>query len=355
MASTAWNPYIRMLLLTFGGALALGLAFVVAMNPYGNLPKLLFKRHVIMDSAQRFQYPSIIRSGEFDSAVVGTSSARLLPPQQLDAVFGGHFANLAINDSRAWEQTQVTSLLLRQVAKPRTIIFGLDWVWCSADAGTNRTRGNEFPAWLYEDNRWVDWQYVLNARALEISFRKLGYHLGFGKPRFPADGYEVFVPPDGTYDAAKAQQKIWNGPPRVVAPIVPAEDVSEAERAAWQFPALTWLEDVVARMPAGTRNVVLFVPAHVAALPVPGSKDAARLAACKQRVVAIATRSQMPVIDFRFPSALTQRDENFWDPLHYRLPVATQIVEGLRSAVIEGHRQDAAGTWRRLDGTGKSP
>ena len=101
MAATAWTHYIRALLIAFGGALALGLAFVVAMNPYGNLPQLLFKRHVIMDSDQRFQYPSIIRSGEFDSAVIGTSSARLLQPQQLNAIFGGHFANLAINDSRA--------------------------------------------------------------------------------------------------------------------------------------------------------------------------------------------------------------------------------------------------------------
>ena len=342
------------MLYAFGGALALGLAFVVAMNPYGNLPQLLFKRHVIMDSDQRFQYPSIIRSGEFDSAVIGTSSARLLQPQQLNAIFGGHFANLAINDSRAWEQTQVMSLFLRQVARPRTIVFGLDWVWCSADAGINRTRGNEFPEWLYEDNRWVDWQYALNGRALEISFRKLGYHLGYGKPRFPPDGYEVFVPPDETFDAAKARQKIWNGPPRIIAPIIPDESATAEERAAWQFPALAWLQELAARVPAGTRKVFLFVPAHIAALPIPGSKEAARIEACKQQVTAIANRFDIPVVDFRFPSALTGRDENFWDPLHYRVPVATQIVETLGTAVIDGRHNDPSDTWRRLDTVRKS-
>lgn len=343
-----WQRYVKALAVTFAGALAAALIFIVAMNPYGNLPKLLFKRHVIMDSDQRFQYPSIIRSGDFDSAVIGTSSARLLKPSELEAVFGGRFANLGINDGRAWEQTQVANLFLRHVAKPRTIIFGLDWVWCFAAADTNRTRNNEFPEWLYADNRLTDWNYVLNARAIEISFRKLGYYLGLGKPRFPTNGYEVFVPPDETYDAAKASAKIWDGATRNRTPIVPPETISDAERAAWRFPALAWLADVVARIPKQTRIVLVWVPAHIAVLPVPGTKEALRVEACKARVTEIASRAGAPLVDFRFPSRMTENDANFWDNLHYRVPVASEIVGALRAAVVDG-RDDPQGRWRRLN------
>ena len=80
----------------------------------------------IMDLNQRFMYPQIVRSRRYDSAVIGTSTVRLLDPRQLDALFGGHFANLAMNAATPWEQTQIAGLFLRETAQPRTLIFGID-------------------------------------------------------------------------------------------------------------------------------------------------------------------------------------------------------------------------------------
>jgi hypothetical protein len=63
-------------------ALFLGCALllIVTMNPCGNLPvhAFAFASHAIMDTNDRYQYRSIVRSGEFDSAVIGTASSRLL-------------------------------------------------------------------------------------------------------------------------------------------------------------------------------------------------------------------------------------------------------------------------------------
>jgi hypothetical protein len=44
------------------------LLLIVTMNPYGNLPVHAFASYVIMDTNDRYQYPSIVRSGEVDSA-----------------------------------------------------------------------------------------------------------------------------------------------------------------------------------------------------------------------------------------------------------------------------------------------
>src|SRR5947199_4219350 len=107
-----WDRFLRQTLLTFGGLLAFAYAFILLLNPYGHLPWHPFGAHVIMDINQRFQYPAIARSRLFDSAVIGTSSSRLLDPDRLDAALGGRFANLAMNAARSWEQYQLARLFL---------------------------------------------------------------------------------------------------------------------------------------------------------------------------------------------------------------------------------------------------
>ncbi len=342
-ATLAWKMFVRDMLIAFAMALALPTLFVIALNPYGNLPKPGSGRHVIMDSDQRFQYPSIARSGRYDSAVFGTSSGRLLSPVLLERHFGGTFANLALNDGRAWEQYQLALLYLRHTPAPRMILFALDWVWCTDRADVERTRQKEFPQWLYDENPWNDWQYVLNGRTLEISVRKLSYHLGLGQPRFPENGFEVFVPPDETYDLAKARAKIFA---ESRAATLANAAIGTPAADSWKFPALAWLDDLGSRVPATTKLIFAFMPAHTSVLPGPGTRELSRLDTCKARVAEMSAKRDSPVVDFRFASPLTIADENFWDPLHYRLPIGDRIIDGIAMA----EKSAAAGTdiWHRI-------
>ena len=74
----------------------------------------------------RFSMPALARSQRFDSAVLGSSSSRLLRPEQLDALIGGRFANLAMNAATAWEQAQLLAVFARTHAQARTVVWGLD-------------------------------------------------------------------------------------------------------------------------------------------------------------------------------------------------------------------------------------
>ena len=65
------------------------------------------------------------------------------------------------------------------------------------------------------------------------------------RPRFPPNGFDVFVPPEAAYDAAKAQRYIWLGRANPIVPETPAYVPTDAERAAWRYPALAWLADIV--------------------------------------------------------------------------------------------------------------
>jgi hypothetical protein len=140
-----WKRFVRIQLFAFFGIVALLALFVLAMNPYGNLPAVLFSQHAITDINQRFQYPALIRSGEFDSIVIGTSDARLLNPAALERAFGGRFGNLAMNAGLACEQYRLADLFLRKVPQPKTLFIALDHVWCDGEAAAGRTTFRGFP------------------------------------------------------------------------------------------------------------------------------------------------------------------------------------------------------------------
>src|SRR6185369_8648620 len=187
--------------------------------------------------------------------------------------------NLGFNDGRAWEQYQLVMLFLRTTDRPRTVLFGLDWVWCAADADIERVSPHRlFPAWIYDDNPWNDWLYALNLRGAENAAKQLLARLGLLTVRVPVNGFDVFVPPEAAYDAEKAKQNIWHARSRPIAPETPAYVPTSQDRDQWRYPALAWLEEIFDNAPAETQILLAFMPAHVAAQPQPGSRTLATVA-----------------------------------------------------------------------------
>jgi hypothetical protein len=343
----SWGRHLKILLGTFIGANVALFLLVLAMNPYGNLPNTVFSRHVVTDDNQRFQYPSLVRSGRYDSIIIGTSTSRLLDPRAFERMLGGRFANIAMNAGTAWEQVELAKLFLRHRPNPHALVVGLDYSWCTEKANSERITFRGFPAWMYDDDPWNDLSYMYNTRAMEIAGRRLATAFTGRKPRLPPDGFEIFTPPESAYDPAKVRVKIYGaGPARPPAPEVPAVKLTSAERAAIELPALPWLDDLVAG--AKWRQVVLiFPPVHLTAQPPPGSMRAIVEAECKARVAEIGARHAATVIDFRFASPITSHDSNFWDPLHYRVPIARRVTDGI-AAALAGERSAVSPDWRVL-------
>ncbi|AWN45917.1 hypothetical protein DK419_05940 [Methylobacterium terrae] len=332
----SWRRFAG-LLVGAAGLLGLGvLAFVAVLDPYGLRAAPGRAPGPIMDLNQRFMYPQVVRGGAYDSAVFGTSTARLLDPQGLDRAFGGHFANLAMNAATPWEQTQLARLFLgREPA--RAVLFGLDAPWCEVEAETKRLTFRAFPPWLYrEPPAWSAVFHQWNQQSAEIAGRALLHRLGRMPARIRGDGYEVFTPPESQYDAVRAAAHIHGDAP---AP-------NEGPEGDPATPALAWLDDLLGLAPADALKLVAFMPVNVAAQPRPGSAGAAREAVCKARTAEIARRRGAVLVDFRIPSAVTRDDTNYWDALHYRLPVAARIVGALRRAVDE--RRDASDGFYRV-------
>jgi hypothetical protein len=346
LQATSWRSSNRVFLATFIGVLAAVYVFILLVDPYGVVPlSLPFDRPIV--SAQRQMFPQILRTGRYDSIVVGTSTSRLLDPAALGHVLRGHFANLAMPDASAWEQVQILDYFRRTVAAPNALLIGLDHEWCNRESSVADKREMEFPSWAYRDNQWNDFLYLLNSQTLETAGRTVGRVLGAIPEKFRDDGFNVFVPPEETYDLARARSHIWGpkGPHAFSA--APALRLSDAERNAMKFPALAWLDESLAAFPDSTKKFLVFPPVHAISIAAAGSYGEAREAECKARVAAIARRRGAMPADWRFVSPLTAEDSNFWDGLHYRLPIAYRLVDDL-ARIANEEREPADGSYRIL-------
>ncbi len=297
-------------------------AFVVVIDPWGMLPLSPPLPRVPISSNARFSHPALARSPRFDAAVFGTSTARLLRPADLDPEFGARFVNLAMNSATAWEQTQLLGVFLRAHPVPRAVLIDLDGAWCGPVA--ERLTPRPFPEWMYGTDLWRGYREMLTPYAVQEAANQLMVMLRLKKQRYGSDGYTSFVPPDAAYDKARVDAAFARWPPTDQTKVSGDEDEA--------FPALALLGPALGPIPAATRVVLFFPPAHVEQQGEPKSRTASRWAKCKREAVRIAAERGATVLDMMIPSAITADRGNYWDPLHYRVAVAGRVAALLGGA-----------------------
>ncbi len=319
------------MLATAIGLVAAVYAFVVLVDPWDTLPLSPPALRVPISSNARYSFPALARSPRFDSIVLGTSTARLLVPTQLDGPFGAHFANLAMNSATAWEQVQLLHVFLRAHPAPRAVLIGLDQQYCGPDAPETTPR--PFPGWMYSPNRWLGYRQMFTPYAVQEAANQFAVLTRLRRPTYGTDGYTRFVPDDAAYDPVRVDAAFARWPPLDPTLAVPGEPVA--------LPALTRLTEALAAIPPSTRIVLFFVPLHLSQQGAPGTRDAVRWAACKAAVVALAKAGagRATVLDFLWASPITTDRANYWDPLHYRVAIAARLAQSLASGVGDSVRR----------------
>ncbi len=344
-----WNRYWKTFLATLAGVLSVLIAALWVVDPYGNLPGSPPFERTAMASNQRYSYPAVARRQTYDSAVIGTSTTRMLEPGVLDKALGGRFANLSMNSATAYEQARLFGVFRQAHRVPKTVLIGLDSVWCTIEKTQTKYTFRRFPEWMYDADPWNDIPHMFEFKSFENAGRQAAYLLDLKAAKFGPDGYANFLPPDSGYDLSKVRQTIYGGPePKTKA--VPASPVTipAPERAKWHFPSHAYLRDMLAGLPTETRKILFFVPYHAYAQPLPGTKSYLQWQECKARIGAmVAPFDNAALLDFMIVSPLTTRDRNYWDTQHYTASVAEEIVR----MIALGARNEAAadGAFRIFD------
>lgn len=314
-----WRKLLWPFALTFAACLAIPILLVLLADPYGVSPIRAVSSEVVVPTQRRFIVADIIRSGRYDSFIVGTSTVNSINPAWLEEEFGGTFANVAVHGATPYEQMRILDLVLRQKPAPRLVILGLDDVWCEAAPARYHPQV-QFPEWLFDDSRLGHFTHLLNWRAVELARRKFEIAWDVSKKRVAATGFNDDLPSDGTWSLEKAM-------PRLTADMRLVADRMASSPSGATFPAAALLEDTLRHLDARTRLIVIFMPSYM-------PHEAAGIApdACKDRFADILRKRAGTMIDFMLPTAWTTNPSNYWDRLHFRRPIAEMLPRRIRDA-----------------------
>ncbi|NBD23822.1 copper amine oxidase N-terminal domain-containing protein [Paenibacillus glycinis] len=150
----------RMLALTV--LLAAAFALLAALVTYLVDPLQFYHRPFgykpVFSSEQRYQNPGLALHYDYDTIIIGTSMTENFLPSEVDNALGGRSMKLSIRGSTADEQYKIAKLAI-DTGKVKQVIWGLDYF--ALKTGDQEAAG-PFPDYLYDDNRWNDYRYLLN-------------------------------------------------------------------------------------------------------------------------------------------------------------------------------------------------
>ncbi|MBB2203778.1 hypothetical protein [Gluconacetobacter takamatsuzukensis] len=319
----AWRRFARLFACTAATAGAFVYLFVVTVDPWDMLPLSPPWHRIPISTNARYSMPALAVSPRFDSAMIGTSTGRLLQPAVLAPLFGAHFVNLAMNNASAWEQDRILRLFLRHHPAPRAVLVGIDVAWCLADQHGLSAPNRPMPDWMYAGSPWRGYAEMMNLYAVQEAANQFMWLIGHKQQRFGSDGYTSFVPPDSLYDPRRVDAifRSWRfNPARAQGPAPPPASI----------PFLTRLLDAI---PTDTTKILWFPPTAREQQGLPGSRIAAARAACRVAIAAVARATPHAMaIDFEIPGPIADTRANFWDPLHYRQSVAHMVMADLAAA-----------------------
>ena len=326
-----WKRYFRILIISLIGLFAAGYLFVLVVDPYGVIPVSLSKNRGF-STDPRFFLPSLAKRSQFDSAIIGTSTVRLLNPEDLNPLLSGRFVNLAMNAAYLSEQKAILDVFLKYHPDPKSIVISVDHLnFDDFEYNAKYLDGlpEYFPRWLYDEKHLNDLP-PYTWRTLQQAIKQFRSITGMTAFKYRFDGYEDFTK-RRPYDVDRAREIIYGTTaPRSKIPVDPPVQATPQQVKAFKFPAIPHLEKMLTRLPEGTLKIVIIPPFHYFHQATPGSMEDIKWKEFKRRVINTVCRHRnTSLIDFMIESPITTRDENFLDKIHYTVPVAQTIARSI--------------------------
>jgi hypothetical protein len=309
--SPAWRRWLIAFALFSAAGLALLYAFIVLVDPYTTGRFALSQRLDRVSKNQFFAKTSVIRDPQFDTAIVGASTAGSLDPAPIGAASGRKVAQLAFYGTVPQIHRFVSRVFERHHRGRSTAqIIVMDSNWCSPGIVP---RPHPFPDWVYESLNREYLSQLFDTEAAKTAGRRLGIWLGLAGQSIPANGFAPIFPPG--YDPQVVARKLLahkanpNAPP-------PNAPFAELDALA------AHLDGLKPETPA----LLTFLPVFVTSLPPKGSAAALRDAACKDRVRRIVERRpNTAVLNLEGDNALARDVASYVDDIHFRGDVARKV------------------------------
>jgi hypothetical protein len=319
--ASAWGRCLAACLGTLAAGGLILLALMIAVDPYDSGRFGMLQIDGVNDDNPRFANASRARDPQFDSAVIGDSTAMGLNPAGLSETSGTHFVQLSSYGLDPREQLAMLDFFLRRHQHLGAVVAVTDMAWCVREPLPPLQVS--FPFWLYGDSTLDYAAHLFSWHALEHLAQRSMIGLGRRKPHNP-DGYVDY-------------EKIW--PPGQFRSVdIPKEMTPTAVgKDDASFPHVLRLDRTLKRLPADVPLVVVIPPTFHTLELKPGSIAAAEYEACSRALKrVVAGRPRGSFIDFRIDNALTRDPANFADTIHYRAKIARKMEQGIAASIRSG-------------------
>jgi hypothetical protein len=320
-ASAEWG---RCLVACFG-ALALGAALiavlVVLVDPYDSGRFGWLGIAGVNDRNPWTANASRARDPQFESAILGNSTGQLLQPTELDRMTGKRFVQLVAPGADPRGDLAILDFFASHHQTIGALVVVIDQSWCQNTLPP--LSQDAFPYWLYQGSALRYLGNLFTWPAINRAMQRIAIGRGARKT-VRVDGYWSY-------------EEAW--PPGVKHPAVtePAKAAPFQGRVSEVFPYATMLANAIAGLPRDVPVVLMMPPNFFTIVPLPGSGDAARHAACKAAYRSIvAGRPNSNLIDYRIDNALTRDPANFVDLIHYRAIIARKLEQGIAASLRDG-------------------
>jgi hypothetical protein len=302
------------------GALLL-FAFMIVVDPYDGGKFGLLGIDGVDDRDTHTAVGSRARDANFDSAIIGNSTALLLNPVELSQATGLRFVQLSVVGGSPQEELAVLDFFLRNHRRLGALVVVTDPSWCAHDRAEPSPL---FPYWLYGKSSLAYAAHLISWPAIEHAFQRLSIGLGLRKRMDPTGAFNSEdVWPPGVF-----RETNWPRDPAPAATIA-GRDI---------FPDVSLLDDVIKKLPVDVAVVLAVPPTLSTTVARPGTDAAAERQACDaalRRIV--AGRPHSNFINYRIDNAMTRDPANFVDFIHYRPSLAARMSEGIVASIALGN------------------
>jgi len=317
---SGWSRCLVACLGTLGISGALLYAFLFAVDPYDTGKFGLLGINGVDDRNTTTASASRTRDPDFDSAIIGNSTALLINPAPLSEATGLRFVQLSVVGGTPREELTVMDSFLRHHRRVGALVIVTDPSWCEHVLDKYP---RPFPYWLYDDG-WLGYaRRLLSGQSIEHAMQRVSIGLGL-RQRGNPDG--TFNPED-VWPVGQFFEKNRPADPAPISPNVSLRLLPEVAR----------LEAAVKKLPSDLPVVILVPPTQAETVPQPGTALERERAVCNSQLHKIvAGRPHGNFINYRVDNALTRDRANWVDFIHYRPVIATKISDGIAASIKQG-------------------
>jgi hypothetical protein len=171
--SQKWKRWLWVFLAETVVLLGCAAAFTASVDPYQIYHPVSTGRPILDIRLQRFYVAGLARSGDYETALIGTSMLENIPNSAVKRVCGGPAVNLCVSAASIHEEAEVLKLALKHPGT-KTVVATLDFNSLSGGVTGQVVGVHEvFPEYLYSDNVLEQLPYLLSWDSIRTAIHVL--------------------------------------------------------------------------------------------------------------------------------------------------------------------------------------